>query len=348
MRSGLKKREVRSFFRLRTSDFRQKNYTMPIITTSSYQPPAFLFNGHMQTIIPSQFRVVRGVTYTREKIETDDHDFLLLDWSKNGSNQLAVISHGLEGDSYRGYIRGMARAFNRAGYDALAWNFRGCGGQMNDTLRFYHSGATADLDWLLRFVSQKHHYRKIVLIGFSLGGNLTLKYLGEQKDTLLPAVQKAVVFSVPLDLHGCAQQISTLENFIYNWRFLSHLKRKIRQKARRMPDLSPEPLARIKTLKAFDDFYTAPLHGFKDAEDYYAQCSSLFFLNQIRIPTLIVNAQNDPFLSEKCYFTKDTPLPENLWFEAPRQGGHCGFMPKLLKKDQNFWSEDRAVAFCEQ
>lgn len=321
---------------------------MPIIQTPDYHPPAFLFNGHLQTIIPSQLRIVRWQDYQREKIETKDHDFLLLDWSKTGSDRLVILSHGLEGDTHRSYIRGMVRAFNRAGYDALAWNFRGCGGEMNKALHFYHSGATSDLDLLIRYVHHHYNYKEIVLTGFSLGGNLTLKYLGEQKENLLSLIKKAVVFSVPLDLSGCARKISSSGNFIYSWRFLFNLKRKIRDKALLMPDLlSTEHFSKIKTLKDFDDFYTAPLHGFKDAEDYYARCSSLFSLDNIRIPTLIVNAKNDPFLSDKCFFTKETLPSDKIYFHAPDEGGHCGFMQRQVKKDENFWSEDRAVDFCK-
>lgn len=320
---------------------------MPIIQDLDYQPPTFLFNGHLQTIIPSQMRIVRGVTYNRSKIRTEDGDFLLLDWSRQGFDKLVIISHGFEGDSKRAYMRGMVRAFNRAGYDALAWNFRSCGGEMNDTLRFYHSGATYDLDLLLHYVSENFHYKEIVMVGFSMGGNLTLKYLGEHKEHLLPAIKKAVTFSVPLDLSSCAKKISTSENFIYSWRFLSSLRVKIRQKAKLMPDLlSAKHLDKIKTLTDFDNFYTAPLHGFKDAEDYYTQCSSLHFLDTIKIPTMIVNAWNDPFLSEKCFFHADN-LPSNMiYFAAPTAGGHCGFMQKNVKKDENFWSENLAVAFC--
>ena len=320
---------------------------MPIIQYQAYQPPAFLFNGHLQTIIPSQLRIVRGIHYERVKVKTEDQDFLLLDWSKRGADRLVIISHGLEGDSTRPYMLGMARAFNRAGYDALAWNFRGCGGEINDTLRFYHSGSTADLDFVLREALRQQHYQEVVLAGFSLGGNLTLKYLGEQGNRLSPLIKKAVVFSVPLDLSSCAGRISSSSNFIYNWRFLYHLKQKIRQKAALMPELlSTEHLGKIRTLKDFDDFYTAPLHGFQDADDYYAQCSSLYFLDKIRIPTLIVNAQNDPFLSEKCFFTEQTLPSDYIYFEAPKEGGHCGFMQKQIKKDDNFWSENEAVAFC--
>ncbi|WPP50529.1 YheT family hydrolase [Catalinimonas niigatensis] len=322
---------------------------MPATQLSDYQPPYWLFNGHLQTIVPSQFRKVEGVSYQRERFSTPDKDFLLLDWSVKQSDKLVIISHGLEGDSHRPYIKGMVRAFNRAGWDALAWNFRGCGGEINHTLRFYHSGATDDLDLVIAHALSQKKYTSIVLVGFSLGGNLTLKYLGESGDRLIPEIKAGAVFSVPMDLYTCSVQISAPANFIYNRRFLRNLKLKVSQKVLTMPDeLSTEYFSKIRNLKDFDDFYTAPLHGFKDAMEYYTHCSSLYYLNAIRIPTLIVNAQNDPFLSDKCYpadLLKDHAF---VHLETPASGGHVGFMPRGAAADDNYWSEERATAFAER
>jgi hypothetical protein len=320
---------------------------MPIIQDSDYQAPYWLFHAHLQTIIPSLFRKVEGVHYRREKLPTPDRDFLLLDWSAGDNDQLAIISHGLEGDSQRPYIRGMVKAFRQAGYDALAWNFRGCGGEMNQTLRFYHSGATDDLELVVQHALNCSKYRRILLIGFSLGGNLTLKYLGERGERLPPEVNKSIVFSVPLDLSSSSRQIDEPGNFIYSRRFLRNLKRKISQKNRAMPEaLSTGYFKNIRTLKDFDDFYTAPLHGFQDAEDYYTSCSSLYFLDTIAIPTLIVNARNDPFLSEKCYPAERLKEHPCVYLEAPKEGGHVGFIPRHPLQNGNYWSEDRAVRFA--
>ncbi|MDF9796992.1 putative alpha/beta-fold hydrolase [Catalinimonas alkaloidigena] len=320
---------------------------MPWIQHSDYQAPYWLFNGHLQTIIPSQFRKVQDISYQRERFATPDDDFLLLDWSEIQSDKLVIISHGLEGDSQRPYIKGMVRAFNRAGWDALAWNFRGCGGEINHTLRFYHSGATDDLDLVIAHALRKKSYQNIVLVGFSLGGNLTLKYLGESGSQLRPVIKAGVAFSVPLDLHSCSQQISEPANFIYNRRFLRNLKLKVSQKVIKMPDdISTEHFDKIKTLLDFDDFYTAPIHGFQDALDYYSHCSSLYYLNDIRIPTLLVNAKNDPFLSDKCYPQQMLAAHPYIFLETPTQGGHVGFMPRGAKANDNYWSEKRALAFA--
>lgn len=327
---------------------KQRFATMQLTETQKYQPPYWLFNGHLQTIIPSQFRKVDNLSYQREKLSTPDHDFLLLDWSGEPSSKLAIISHGLEGDSHRPYIKGMARAFVRAGYEVLAWNFRGCGGQINHQLRFYHSGATDDLDLIVQHALRRRQYQEAVLVGFSLGGNLTLKYLGERGNNLPATIKKGITFSVPLDLHGSAVKIGEASNFLYSHRFLTNLKKKIEEKVLLMPEaLTTDYFSQIKNLKDFDDFYTAPLHGFRDAVDYYTQCSSLSFLKDIRLPTLVVNALNDPFLSHKCYPVEAFQNHAYVNLLTPEEGGHVGFMHKGVRKDQNYWSEDLAVNFAE-
>ena len=176
------------------------------MNNTSYHPPPLLGNGHVQTIFPVLFRTVSDVVYTRERISTWDSDFLDLDWSCRGSDRLAVISHGLEGNTGRDYVKGMVRAVNLAGWDALAWNYRGCSGEPNRLLCSYHNGATDDLDWVIRHAADSRPYDRIALIGFSLGGNLTLVYLG--RDTVHPKVSKAVVFSVPCDLAASARKLA--------------------------------------------------------------------------------------------------------------------------------------------
>lgn len=309
--------------------------------TSPYVPPFFLFNAHLETIYPALLRRIRGIAYQRERIGTPDDDFLELDWLKQGSRKLVILSHGLEGNSRRGYMRGMARAFFSQGFDVLAWNYRGCGDAMNLRPRFYHSGATDDLDTVVQHALQRQAYEELYLVGFSMGGNITLKYLGEQQRPA--AIRKAVVFSVPLDLYASVKKISQPANRIYAQRFLKSLKLKIINKAALMPGFDTQGIEAIKTLQAFDDRYTAPLHGYKDALDYYAACSSIGFVEAIDRPVLIVNAQNDPFLSAECYPAEK--LREHPWvsFEAPPRGGHVGFAQ--FRKNGLYWSESRALAF---
>src|SRR6478736_6907683 len=301
-----------------------------------YTRPAILFHAHLETIYPSLFRKINFIPYKRERIATPDHDFLDLDWVKQESNKLVIISHGLEGNTSRSYMRGMARAFYQNAYDVLTWNYRGCSEEMNKNLRFYHSGATDDLDCVLQHASRQK-YSEISLIGFSLGGNLTLKYLGE-RGTLIPAALKsAVAFSAPIDLHSSCIKISQPTNWVYSYRFLKSLKSKIIQKSRVMHELDAKGVASIATLMEFDDKFTAPIHGFKDAIDYYTKNSSLQYLKDIKIPTLIASAQNDPFLSRECFPTEESIQNPNLKMVFPKFGGHVGFT--LFNQNGLYWSE---------
>ena len=327
---------------------------MPIIRTDDYRPPFWLPDGQSQTIFPSLFRKVEGVNYMRERIPTIDGDFLDIDFSKHNStiessnreqsdrrtvnNSIIILSHGLEGDSSRQYITGMVKNFNAHGFDCIAWNFRSCSGEMNQTKTFYHSGATDDLETVLKHSLSKG-YKKIYLVGFSLGGNLTLKYLGEKGQNLYPEIQKAITFSVPLHLSSSSKKIG----WLYTKRFNKSLINKILEKSQRFPEfqIDTSNIAKIKTLKDFDDAYTSQLHGFIDAEDYYERNSSLYFLDKINIPTLIVNAQNDPFLSEECFPFEKIKSMEKVYFQAPKMGGHCGFYPADYQGV--LWSEKRAL-----
>ena len=306
----------------------------------NYKRPPFLFSAHLETIYPSLLRSLKEIAYERERIHTPDSDFLDLDWIRKGSDKLVIISHGLEGNSTRSYVKGMAHALAETGFDILAWNFRGCSEEMNKLLRFYHSGATDDLECVVRHAIHVG-YKEVFLVGFSLGGNLTLKYLAERRP--YSQLQKAVVFSVPLDLHTSCVKISNPGNWIYSNRFLKSLKEKIIRKSTKVSGLDLKGIEKIKTLLEFDDRYTAPLHGFQGALDYYAKCSSLYLLDSITIPTLIVNAQNDPFLSDVCYPAVQLKNHAVVKFENPRYGGHVGFAQ--FHKNGLYWSEERAISF---
>lgn len=317
---------------------------MPMVAPSSYRPPPGLANGHLQTILPTVFRRVREINYRLERITTPDGDFLDLGWSTVGAGRIAVISHGLEGNIDRAYMKGMARALNRAGWDVLAWNFRGCSGEPNRLLRSYHSGATEDLETVLQHLFQNFHYTGVALVGFSMGGNLLLKYLGEQGRGVDRRICGAAAISVPCDLAGSSARISQPGNRIYLRRFLRMLREKIRAKMLLFPGrIDDRNFSAVRTFEDFDNRYTAPLHGFRDAADYYRSCSSLFFLKGIRVPTLLLNAANDPFLTPECFPRKIAADSRHLFLEIPASGGHVGFM--LFNREGEFWSEKKTVAF---
>ncbi len=311
-----------------------------MLLKSSYKRPGILFNRHLETIYPALFRKVSGVKTIRERIQTPDNDFLDLDWSKIGSKDLVIISHGLEGNSQKPYMLGMTKAVNqKLEKDALAWNYRGCSGEQNLTNRFYHSGATDDLELVISYALKKG-YNTIQLIGFSLGGNLTLKYLGERKRTF---VSSAVVFSVPLDLEKSSDKLMRWFNYLYSQRFLNSLKKKFKEKNPPLEkQISALEIDKLKHVFHFDEVITAPLHGFKDARHYYKECSSLFFLPDITDTVLIVNAQNDPFLSDTCFPYDLLRNHPSVFFETPEKGGHCGFADFT---NSFFWSEQRAMDF---
>ncbi len=319
---------------------------MPIITDPSYQAPTYFNNGHLQSIFPHLCRFIRGISYQRERIATPDDDFLDIDWSCVGSKRAIILSHGLEGSSRQPYILGMARAFNRQGWDAIAWNFRGCSGEPNQQVRAYHSGATDDLETIIQHVFNKRGYQEIALIGFSLGGNLTLKYVGERENSIDKRILSAITFSVPCQLKGSAYHLDRSENRIYLSRFMRQLKNKVKAKHKLYPEhINLTDLHKMKSFRAFDDCYTAPWHGFKNAEDYWENCSATQFIQGIRIPTLLINAKNDPFLPESCYPYQQALQSDYLHLETPNSGGHVGFIS--FNRSGTYWSEQRAVEFAE-
>lgn len=319
---------------------------MPIVDKSTYTPPCLCSNAHIQTIVPSVFRKIRGVAYQRERIETPDGDFLDLDWSKVGAKRLAIVLHGLEGDSERAYMQGMVKALNRHDWDALAMNFRGCSGEPNRRAPMYHSGQTEDLDLVIHHVEDASLYKDLALVGFSLGGNVILKYLGEHSGQSHSFVKAAVVISVPCDLKACSLRLDELRNRPYLRRFLRLLRQKIQSKSRVMPgSVSDDGFEKIRTLKDFDDTYTAPIHGFKDANDYYEKASSRQFLSAISVPTLLINAADDPFLAGSCFPIEEAASSSFLFLEIPGHGGHVGFMD--FNSDGEYWCEKRTAHFLE-
>ncbi len=318
---------------------------MPLLP-SAYHPPLFFRNGHLATIYSGLVRRVPGHRYTRERLDLSDGDFLDLDWSHADSpgQKAVILLHGLEGDAHRPYMTGSARLLNAHGFDICAVNFRGCSGEPNRLFRSYHSGATEDLDAVVRHVVEGKGYPEIFLKGFSLGGNLCLKYLGEGR-RLPGQLKSAVAVSVPCDLHSSLRQLLSAKNILYARRFKRHLLGKLWIKYEQFPEhISKADIGRVKNLKDFDDIYTSRAHGFADALDYYRQCSSLQFLPDITTPTLLINAQNDSFLGPECYPRKEAHGNPRLFLEMPRYGGHVGF----FGLNNQYYTEKRAIKFLEE
>ena len=318
---------------------------MPVLKTS-YNPPFIFKNGHFSTIYSGLFRTVNGVVQKRERIDLPDGDFLDLDWSyaHTTTTKLAILLHGLEGNAQRPYITGSAKQFNLAGIDACAVNHRSCSGETNRLFRSYHSGATEDLIALITYILETKSYQEIVLKGFSLSGNLVLKYLGEG-NPIPKQIKAAIAVSAPCQLYSSLTALLQVKNILYAQRFKKHLIQKLRLKQNYFPELiSDADIKNVVTLKDFDDIYTSKAHGFKDAMDYYTQCSSLQFLSHITTPTLIINALNDSFIGPECYPFKEAKENQNIYLETPNYGGHVGFYPK---KNATY-TEKRALKFLNE
>ncbi|TVZ59489.1 hypothetical protein NA63_2024 [Flavobacteriaceae bacterium MAR_2010_105] len=317
---------------------------MPVLQ-ATYKAPYFFRNGFVSTVYSGLFRKVRDVQQTRERIVLSDGDFMDLDWShsKEKSDKVIILLHGLEGNGQRPYITGTAKLFNTNGTDAVAVNFRGCSGELNLKYRSYHSGATEDLDEVIKHILNTKHYTDIYIKGISLGANMALKYVGERDD--LPEQIKAIIaVSVPCDLNGSAKELHKLKNVLFHENFKQYLVRRLKQKQAKHPNrLSIEQIKSIRTLNDFDELYTSRAHGFNNALDYYYRSSSLQFIHNIKTPTLIINAINDSFLSPECYPVKAAKNNPNVFLEMPQHGGHVGF----VTYNGCYYNEKRALEFVQ-
>lgn len=311
---------------------------------------------HLQTVWRRLYGEIPTVTLRRERWETPDDDFLDLDFldpdpgmAVTGASEpipTVLCLHGLEGSSRAKYILGMLREANRLGWRGVALNFRSCSGEINRQRRFYHSGETTDLDWVVRRLTARFPGAPFFLIGFSLGGNVLLKWLGEQGDKAPDPVRAGVAISVPFDLAEAARNIDRGFSRIYGKVFLRTLKEKALIKERQYPGLvDPERVRRITSFAEFDDQVTAPVHGFRDGLDYWTSTSSKKFLDAIRRPVLLINAQNDPFLPRECLPLRI--IEQSGWLTAafPSSGGHTGFVEGAWPWRVGYWSEARAFAF---
>ena len=319
---------------------------MPVIAKSSFIRHPLLFNGHLETIYPALFRRINDLSYLRERIELADGDFLDLDWLENQSDNLVIISHGLEGNSSRQYVAGMSRFFNDKKWDVLAWNCRSCSGEMNRHFRMYHHGEINDIQEVVEYALQKNAYQNVVLIGFSMGANISLKYLGVHGSRIPSAIMGCVAFSAPTDLEAGAEILNKTSNTIYRKRFLKYLKRKLEEKSKMFPGrIDLEKFSQIRVWRDFDEFFSAPMNGYKNASAFYKDASAKNFMPGIRVSTLLVQAQNDPILPQACYPVELCKKLPGIHLEMPKHGGHVGFW-KI--GERYAWSEKRAWEFIQK
>jgi len=320
-----------------------------------FRPAWWLPGAHAQTIAGRHLRPTHGVRYRRERIDTPDGDFLDLDFATvdgtaelDGDSPLCIVIHGLEGSAQSAYVLESCRALAEHGIRAAAMNFRACSGEPNRTARFYHAGETEDLAFLLELLAARFPKATLLGVGFSLGANQLLKYLGERGEA--SRIRAAAAVSVPFDLGRGADKLwRSFMGRAYTRHFVGRLVAKYRLKRRvrtglAWPELDAERILAARSFREFDDALTARLHGFRDAEDYYTTSSSARFLHAIRVPTLLVQALDDPFVD-------DAALPDDAIDANPMlhrafvpRGGHVGFIAGPPHRPR-FWAEREAARF---
>lgn len=298
---------------------------MPTLQSSSYKSPWFLRNGHLQSIYQTFFRPDFSMKFIRKRFILDDNDFVDLDTLTNDNQKVALILHGLESGTDRSYMKGMANILSKNGWDVVCMNFRGCSGELNNKYRSYHSGEYKDVEQVLRYVVKNGNYKSLDLIGFSLGGNVLLKYLGDLENNLPPIINKAVAISVPCNLEDSAYHLAKGFNKIYLKRFIKSMRKKLKAKQELHPEhKNGTNLNTLSDFQLFDDYYTAPAHGYPDAKTYWSACSSINVIDKIKVNTLIITAENDQFLTPSCYPIKQANQNKHVTLEIPTDGGHVG------------------------
>ena len=321
---------------------------MPTIQ-GDFQPINTLFkNTHASTIYASLLRYLPRVKFERERIQTPDQDFLDLDWKRARNDKLILILSGLEGKSNSLYSRAAIKYFFKNSWDCVCLNYRGCSGEPNLRLNGYHMGASDDVKTSVDYIVKKYNYKDIVILGYSLGGNLALKYLGEQAQSLPKQIKASISFSVPMVLKKSNERL----NKWYNWHYLKWFMIPLNFKANRKKRQFPQQLKNYRgffmsgNFVNFDTYFTAPANGFKSVEEYWKKASSKPFLDKIKIPSLIINALNDTFISKQCFPYDEANNNPKLFLEINKLGGHCGFIRKFFERD--WWMEERALAFIEE
>ncbi|MDH3379111.1 MAG: hydrolase [Gammaproteobacteria bacterium] len=310
--------------------------------TAAFVPAWWCRGPHCQTLWPYLFRYAPRPQYRRERVELGDRDFIDIDWHGPRGHDLILVFHGLEGSSQSPYVRGLCRTAATHGVECAVIHFRGCSGEPNRLARSYHAGDTGDLESVLDRLEQRNPRRKISAVGYSLGGNVLLKWLGETGSRRLA---RAVAVSVPYSLADSARRLEHGASRLYQYQLVRRMRRSVRRKFARIPSpIDLTGLDRARTFWDFDELVTAPLHGFASCADYYERSSCGQFLNGIRTPTLLIHARDDPFMT-----THSTPdvsvLPANITLEVSNSGGHTGFVAGRTPWQPQYWLELRIIEY---
>ncbi|HEY8098210.1 MAG TPA: hydrolase [Methylobacter sp.] len=324
-----------------------------MLTKTTFKPAWWLSNSHLQTIYPALLRKAPNPPeYRRERLTTPDHDFIDVDYCGAGKQPLIILVHGLTGSSQSGYIKGLQTVLLKQGFRSAALNFRGCSGSSNNRARSYHSGETEDIDFLYQTLRQREPDTPLAVVGFSLGGNVLLKWLGEQGNQV--KLFAAVAVSVPLMLGICATKLDSGFSKLYRGKLLNELKTYMRSKLQHLERMGQaeeamkiKELGDLSTINSFwqyDDRVVAKLHGFNDVHDYYRRSSSRQYLKSITVPTLLIQAIDDPFMTKEVLPTQDELSPY-VQLEFTRHGGHVGFVSGPIPFRPKYWLEQRITEF---
>ncbi len=322
----------------------------------AYRAPAWLPGGNLQTLYPALLARRPAVNYGRRRWDTPDGDFIDLDWAENqdrgsglekSTRPLLVLFHGLEGSSNSHYARALMHAALARGWRGVVVHFRGCSGELNRLPRAYHSGDSAEIDWILRRLKQQQEGAALHALGVSLGGNALLKWLGEQGGAATAILRSAAALSAPLDLHAAGTALEQGFNMVYTQHFLVSMKKKSLLKLQMHPRLfDAERVRAARTLREFDDLVTAPLHGFAGVDDYWTRASSKPWLSRIAVPTLLLNACNDPFLPAAA-LPKPQEISATVTAAFPETGGHVGFISGAFPGTLD-WLAQAAIDFMSE
>ncbi len=312
-----------------------------------FRAPFWLAHGHAQTIYAYYFARREHVRFRRERLTTPDGDFIDLDWLDNPQQApLVVLFHGLEGNSAGHYAQSLMAAVQKRHWRGLVVHFRGCSGEPNRLARAYHSGDSDEIDWILRTLAQRFPHQPLFAVGVSLGGNALLKWLGEQGHEAGGIIRGAAAVSAPMDLPAAGRTLDRGFNKLsYTRHFLVTLRAKALQKvAQHQLTIDRQSLRRADTLHRFDELFTAPLHGFRNADDYWQRASSKPLLQRITVPTLIINALDDPFIPSAS-LPQQNEVSSAVTLEYPRHGGHVGFVAGAFPGHLR-WLPERLLAFA--
>ena len=313
---------------------------------NGFQPAWWLPGAHCQTVWPTLFRHRPVLPLEKERVTLADGDFIDLAWlEREKDSPLVLILHGLEGSINSPYARGLMRHLQEAGFTSCFMHFRGCSGEPNRLDRSYHSGETGDVHEIVNHIRQRHQREVFAVVGFSLGGNVLLKWLGEQGDRA--PLERAVAVSVPYRLADAAQRMNTGVSRIYQHHLLSRMKRKYRKKYSQRPSPLSVDIASLKTFRAFDDQVTAPLHGFSGVDDYYQRSSSRQFVPLIRVPTLLLHASDDPFMYPATVPSAEE-MPNGVKLELAEKGGHVGFVSGPLPFSTRYFVDQRIIQWLRE